>query len=256
MSMAPPETGRSRSFGTAAAEYDRLRSGAPASTVDWLTDHEIGSAVELGAGTGHFTRTLVGCVRELFAVEPDARMREVFRATVPGVTVLDGTAEEIPLDDNSVDAVFTKDAWHWFDPDSTPREIARVLRPGGRLGVLWNLRDESVPWMRHLFSVVDAQHEPRRMPGTFALPGDADFTPPEHQVVEWTRPMSPSDLVAMLGTYSAVLSMSETERAALYDSAHEYIDSHPQLSGRDIIDVPFRTVSWRTAHTPAGAIRQ
>lgn len=247
--MALRESRRARSFGSAAAEYERLRSGSPVSCVDWLVGPEITSVVELGAGTGHFSRTLAEYVPELYAVEPDARMREIFRVTVPGVTILDGTAEKIPLDDHSVDAVVTKDAWHWFDPDSTPREIARVLRPGGRLGVLWNLRDDAVPWMERLFSVVDSDHDPRCLPGTFVLPDDAGFAPPERQVVRWTRPMSPQDLVAMLGTYSMVLSMPESDRARLYDTSREFIDSHPQLTGRELIDVPFRTVCWRTVRT-------
>jgi hypothetical protein len=130
------------------------------------------------------------------------------------------------------------------------------LRPGGRLGVLWNLCDEAVGWMAHLFSVIDSEHDPRCLPGTFTLPTDAGFAPPEQQVLRWTRPMSPRDLVALLGTYSAVLSMPENDRARLYDSSHEFIDRHPELTGRDIIDVPFRTVCWRTTLTSTGVTRQ
>lgn len=195
--MALRETDRARSFGSAAAEYERLRAGAPLSTADWLTDHEIGSAVELGAGTGHFSRTLVRHVQELFAVEPDARMREIFRASVPGVTVLDGNSRE-----NTVRRQQRRRRLH-------KRRVA-LVRPeqytgGNRAGIATRRPTrravESVRrgrrWMAHLFSVIDSEHDPRCLPGTFTLPTDAGFAPPEQQVLRWTRPMSPRDLVAL-----------------------------------------------------------
>ncbi len=233
------------SFGTAATEYDRLRSSTPTPAVDWLVGAGITNAVELGAGTGKFSRMLAERVPELYPIEPDERMRDVFANSCPGLSVLAGTAERIPLPDASVDAVFSADAWHWFDPESTYREIARVLRPGGVLGVSWNLKDTSVPWIDELFAVVHDAHPP----GAFTLPENTAFAPPLRHVVEWTRPMSPQDLVALLGTYSPVLAMSESDRARLYDASREYIDKHPQLAGRELIDVPFRTVCWRTQLT-------
>lgn len=239
-----------RTFGSAATEYDRVRSVAPELAVDWLVGTGIRNAVELGAGTGIFTRRLAERIPELYPVEPDERMREVFQQSSPGLVPLAGSAERIPVGDNSVDAVFSADAWHWFDPATASREIARVLRPGGVLAVSWNIRNRHVGWMDELFAVLDGVHDPGRVPGTFTLPDNTSFEPPRRHVVEWTRPMSPHDLVALLGTYSAVLAMSESERARLYDTSHEYIDKHPELSGRELIDVPFRTVCWRTRLGP------
>jgi SAM-dependent methyltransferase len=233
-------------FGSAATEYDRLRPGPPDAAVDWLVGDGIRNAVELGAGTGLLSRKLSQRITELYPVEPDERMREVLVDACPGLTPLAGSAEEIPLPDHTVDAVFSADAWHWFDPETASEEIARVLRPGGVLAVSWNLKNGQVPWMVDLFAVLENVHPPLRRPGTFRLPDNTAFEPPQRGVVEWTYPMSPPDLVALLGTYSAVLAMSESERARLYASTHEYIDNHPDLSGRELIDVPFHTVCWRT----------
>lgn len=241
-----------RTFGTAATEYHRLRIGAPEPAVDWLVGTGIRNAVELGAGTGIFSRMLAERIPELYPVEPDERMRAVFAQSCPELTPLVGSAEEIPVPDHSVDAVFSADAWHWFDPATACREIGRVLRPGGVLAVSWNTKNSRVPWMDELYSALDGAHDPKRLPGDFTLPDNTGFEQPQRHVVEWTRPMSPTDLVALLGTYSPVLAMSESERARLYDRSYEYIDNHPELTGRELIDVPFRTICWRTRLGPVG----
>jgi ubiquinone/menaquinone biosynthesis C-methylase UbiE len=118
--------------------------------VDWLLPADCAVAVDLAAGTGLFTRTLGGRAREVVAVEPDERMRHVLTRRSPGVRVLDGRAEDIPLTDGCADAVFVSHAWHWFDPERAVPEIARVLRDGGRLGVVWTSRDRDEDWVAGL----------------------------------------------------------------------------------------------------------
>src|SRR2546421_7462796 len=129
--MAQRELHRARGFGANAGEYDRLRSGPPAQAVAWLVKPGDNAALELGAGTGLFSREIIQRVDRLYAVEPDHRMRGILESQCPAVTAFPGSAEEIPLPDNSVDAVYAADCWHWFDPEKASREIARVLRPGG-----------------------------------------------------------------------------------------------------------------------------
>src|SRR6266516_2596897 len=141
---------RRSSFGAAADLYDRIRPSYPPEAVRWLLGDEPRRVVDLGAGTGIFSRVLASLGHEVLAIEPDEGMRAKLASTSPGVTALPGSAESIPLADESVDAVVAAQAYHWFDHDAAHAEIARVLRPGGVFGPVWNVRDESVDWVAEL----------------------------------------------------------------------------------------------------------
>src|SRR6478672_6108417 len=141
---------RARSFGAVAATYARYRPGYPAAALEWaLAPAPGGEVLDLGAGTGKVTEALLRRpgVR-VTAVDPDAAMLAQFRADFPTVDAHEGTAERIPLPDAVVDAVVVGTAWHWFDRPLAEPEIARVLRPGGVLVVLWNGDDDTVEWVR------------------------------------------------------------------------------------------------------------
>jgi SAM-dependent methyltransferase len=172
-SASPAELGRS--FGSAVDAYDRGRPGYPDDAVDWLVGHAPARvarafvperaraagadasdrvrAVDLGAGTGKFTASLVARGLDVTAVEPDTAMLERLTAQLPSVRALAGTAEAIPLPDASVELVTAAQSWHWVDPECASAEVARVLVPGGVLALVWNIRDESVPWVRRLGEV-------------------------------------------------------------------------------------------------------
>jgi SAM-dependent methyltransferase len=144
-------------FGGDMSVYERGRPSYPADAVAWLVDG-LGirpgcDVVDLGAGTGKFTRLLVPTGARLSAVEPSEAMREQFARAVPGVSILDGTAMALPLADASVDVVTVAQAFHWFDVAAATTELARVLRPGGGVGLIWNERDASVPWVRELNAI-------------------------------------------------------------------------------------------------------
>ncbi len=137
--------GRELSFDLVADEYERTRPGYPPDLLDALPIGHDASVLDLAAGTGKLTRTLAARYAKVVAVEPLANMRAMLERSVPGVPALAGSAERIPLDDVSVDGVFVAQAFHWFDKPVALREIARVLRPGGVLAVIWNGPDEERP---------------------------------------------------------------------------------------------------------------
>ncbi|WP_420450657.1 class I SAM-dependent methyltransferase [Ilumatobacter sp.] len=138
------------SFGAEASAYERGRPSYPADAVTWLLADAPRRVVDVGAGTGKLTRALLGDGREVVAVDPDAEMLAALSSSSPEVVALVGTAESIPLEDASADLVVLGQAWHWVDPDAAAGEIARVLAPAGSLALIWNVRDESSPWVARL----------------------------------------------------------------------------------------------------------
>lgn len=211
-------------------------------TVDWLlgTD-DIRTVAEFGAGTGLFTAALARRVRTVYAIEPDALLRTQLVANCPGVTVLDGTAEHLPLADQTVDAVISYSAWHRAGPRPALPETARVLVPGGLLGIAWAMPDRRVGWRAKLDEITGRRGES----GRFDVPAGAGFDVPEQLSHPWTRRMTVDDLVASLGTYDHVLALSDVDRAQVLANCRTYLNGNPATS-RGIIDVPYVTVGFRT----------
>lgn len=155
--QTPATADRARSFGAVAEAYDRGRPAYPAEAVAWLTGGEAKVVLELGAGTGKLTRQLVDAGHAVFATDPDEAMLEVLRERVPEVSARIATAEDIPANDRSVDVVVVAQAFHWFDHDVALAEIARVLKPGGHVALVWNSRDERIPWVRKMGDLLGRQ---------------------------------------------------------------------------------------------------
>jgi ubiquinone/menaquinone biosynthesis C-methylase UbiE len=154
---SPAPVDRARSFGSVAEAYDRGRPAYPAHAVAWLAGGEARVVLELGAGTGKLTRELVDQGHAVFATDPDEAMLSVLRERVPEVSAKVATAEEIPANDRSVDAVVVAQAFHWFDHEVALPEIARVLKPGGHVALVWNSRDERIPWVRRMGAILGRQ---------------------------------------------------------------------------------------------------
>jgi len=159
--VSPEQSGTSLPFGTAAARYDRLRFFPSGEAVSWLQRGDERRVLDLAAGTGQVTGQLVPLGITVVAAEPDQRMRAVFAARFPRNECLDGTAERIPLPDDSLDAVIVGSAWHWLDAPAAPTEIARVLHGRGRLGVFATSVDTGVDWVRDMFTELSLRAQQR-----------------------------------------------------------------------------------------------
>jgi SAM-dependent methyltransferase len=231
-------------FGTAAAAYDRGRPGYPDDAVEWLLsraatdDGALPDVVDLGAGTGKFTASLVGRAASVTAVEPDALMRGALAARLPGVTALDGSAESIPLGDASADIVTMAQAWHWVDPDAASAEVARVLRPGGVLALVWNVRAET-GWVADLTRVIGSsiaeEFDTVNPPVSEPLVRDA------FAEFQWNHPLDRAGLHDLVASRSSVIAASDAERAELAARLDELVSTHRDLAGRDRFELPYRT---------------
>ncbi|MCV7242099.1 class I SAM-dependent methyltransferase [Mycobacterium mantenii] len=248
---------RAMSFGSIAEDYDALRPHPPRHAVDWLLPSDCEVAVDVGAGTGLFTRTLVGRAAQVVAVEPDARMRAVLAERSPGVRAVEGTGEAIPLPDHSADAVFVSSAWHWMDPECAVPEIGRVLRDGGRLGLIWTSRDRDVDWVRDLdvlpgddTTELDAPDRFRRRHENVVLPDPQIFHNVASERFAFVRRMTIDDVVAMLATYSRVIITSPDDRAQRLANARAVLTDH--FSGAEAIDVPMQSRCWRADRIARG----
>ena len=224
------------SFGAAADSYQRGRPEYPQSVVEWLVPRRAKTVLDLGAGTGKLTRSLIGLGLKVTAVEPLPGMREQLAAAVPGAVVLAGSAERIPLPGASVDAVVVAHAWHWFDPARAVPEVARVLAPGGTLSLVWNDRDETEPWMAALGAIMHRQAaqiidtSPRLGP---------PFGPPERMELRWHQLVSRQEILDMVASRSYVISMLAPERGELLAEVAELLSEHPDLRGREEIAMPY-----------------
>jgi SAM-dependent methyltransferase len=226
------------SFGDAAAAYQRGRPPYPASAVDWLVPADAHRVLDLGAGTGKLTRLLVERGLEVTAVEPLAEMREQLLAAAPTAAVMDGSAERIPVADDSLDAVVVAQAWHWFDGPAALREVARVLVPGGTLGLVWNVRDLSEPWVAELDRVLH-RHGPQVMDTQPEF--GAPFEQAERLEVRWEHQLTRADLLDLVASRSYVITLPDSDRTELLNQVAELLDSHLDLRGRKHLTMPYLT---------------
>jgi SAM-dependent methyltransferase len=242
-----------------AGDYDRVRPGPPDAALDWLVPQNCEIAVDIAAGTGLFTRALQRRVAHVIAVEPDDRMRVVLAIRSPGVRAVAGWGEAIPVPDASVDAVFVSSAWHWLDPGRAVPEIARVLRDGGRLGVIWTSRDRRVDWVaeldmlrrpRAVRSAGDARSQLRRR-HEVTLPDGEPFENVASASFAFVRTMTVDDAVDWLATYSGLITAPAEERAAGLARAREALLRRANEDG--MIEIPIQSTCWRAdrVHRPA-----
>jgi SAM-dependent methyltransferase len=243
-------TDHALSFGSAASAYDRYRPSYPAEAVKWAVGSPSGPirVVDLGAGTGILTRVLLGFDHDVVPVEPDEAMRAELAAATPGTVPLAGSSESIPLPDNSVDAVVAGQAYHWFDPALAHVEIARVLKPGGIFAAVWNLRDESVPWVAQLTEVAHLNdHGVDQDRVDEAALRAAGFGPVRRESFGHVVNHTPDSLLELIKTRSYYLTAPPAGRATIADGIRNLAATHPDLAGRGNFELPYRTVVFRAA---------
>lgn len=237
-------TAQRTSFDGEAELYDRARPDYPDAAIDWMLPRRAQRVLDLGAGTGKLTGSLVARGLDVVAVDPGERLLATLGRAMPGVDTLVGTAERIPLPDHSVDTIVCAQAWHWVDAAAATREAARVLRPGGTLALVWNIRDESVPWVARLSAVMGSSEAEKvlREDPLIGFP----FGRTESLTVPWARPMTVDQLVELALSRSYLITASVERRAEVIDGIRQLVASEPHLSGADFA-LPYDTRAFRAA---------
>ncbi len=237
---------RAASFGPTAAAYARSRPNYPEAAVDWLVPAGAARVLDLGAGTGKLTEALVARGLDVVAVDPSGAMLAELRRACPDAETLEGRAEAIPLPDGSVDAVVVAQAWHWFDPGRAAAEIARVLRPGGRLGLVWNTRDKSVEWVTRFERIVDCGDTPAYDAVPIVPPplrGDETVT------FHWELPFDEAALLDLTTSRSAFLVLPEPARDTMLEGVRQLFDEIASASHGDphrrFVAMPYVTRGFR-----------
>lgn len=242
---------RAGSFGAHAADYATHRPDYPAAAIRWALaplGDRTPVVLDLGAGTGKLTEGLLDVGAEVIAVEPDPGMRAELIRRYPAVSAHAGSAESIPLPDDSVDAVLAGQAFHWFDQQRAFPEIARVLRPHGVCAAFWNSDDIRVPWVAGLkrvarTSVPNLPHVPN-IDGSEQVPAHPLFEPFERAEFPHVQRRTAESLTATIGTHSHTLVVSDEQRAEVLSRIAEYLRNTPETATGEF-ELPLVTLTIR-----------
>ncbi|WP_269531561.1 class I SAM-dependent methyltransferase [Chitinimonas sp. BJYL2] len=244
-------------FAQSAGRYASGRPDYPTALDGWLRD-TLGvrpdtRVLDLGAGTGKFTRSLAATGATVMAVEPVEAMRAQMQAGLPDVRIYAGTADAIPLADASLDVVVCAQAFHWFATPAALDEIHRVLRPGGRLGLVWNVREDSLDWVAEISRLINPLEgdTPRYRSGAwrtvFPHPG---FGPLDlHTLAHCHHGPAEQVIIDRFLSVSFIAALPDAQREAVSEALRRLIATHPDLRERETIDFPYRTEAWHCVRT-------
>ncbi|WP_312491483.1 class I SAM-dependent methyltransferase [Pseudomonas cremoris] len=250
--MTGVHTSAQQGFSTQAVTYAQGRPDYPRQLTGWLTDtlriDAQSTVIDLGAGTGKFTRLLSTLAPTLIAVEPVTQMGAQLTRLLPDVRLLEGTAEAIPLPPASADALVCAQAFHWFSTEAALAEIHRVLKPEGRLGLVWNVRDESVGWVAAITEIITPYEgdTPRFHTGRWreAFMGQY-FSDPEMTCFPYHHVGSPQEVIMdRFLSVSFIAALPAAQKATVTAQLQALIDTHPELRGRDTVAFPYQTQAY------------
>ncbi len=252
---------RRLSFGAAAAAYADHRPGYPTDALRWAwsaATRPVREVTEVGAGTGAMTRVLLSMGLDVTAFEPDDGMLDELGRRVPDVPRSLARAESLPVDDASADAVVAAQAWHWFDHERAAAEFARVVRPGGVIALVWNLRDTSVAWAAELARIIGGEDamaslgssapsapsaaRPQRGADDYVRLGE-QWSTPERAEFPHAVEMDADGLVALVSTFSYVRLRADAD--TVYAAVRDLVATHPDLHDRKTFALPYVTAVYR-----------
>jgi len=239
--QADPTPDWAHSFGGVVDAYDRARPTYPAEAAAWLVGRQAATVLELGAGTGKLTAQLVALGHDVLATDPDRAMLDRLERNLPDVRTVVAHAEELPLADCAYDVTIAAQAFHWFDLDRALPEIARVLKPGGRLSLVWNQRDESIPWVRRLGTLIGTQDQLDEPAGAIAdsgLFGEVE----DAQFKHWQQ-VDRKSIQDLVLSRSNVAVLDADGRAAKLAEVLAFYDDYGR--GMDGMQLPYQTRCFR-----------
>ncbi len=241
-----------------AAAYDRGRPGyAPQAITAIATAFQVGpetAVLDLGAGTGKLTRQLLHTGARVMAVEPSTAMRQRLSQVLPEVTVLEGSAEAIPLPAKSVDLIVVGQAWHWFDGLKAQAEAGRVLVRGGGVALLWNDYDTSIPWA-HALAEIRNRHFVHHVPPQVDRDWRADFAgntgwgSMTGRVFDHVHQTTREALADRVLSTSVIAPLPPEEREKVRHEVLTILDQHEETCGRENLAVPYRTSVYWIRHS-------
>ena len=236
------------SFGSVADSYDRGRPDYPREAVEWLVGTSPVSVLELGAGTGKLTSTLVELGHDVFATDPDDKMLDVLSARLPDVRATVGTAEQIPAPDGSFDVVVAAQAFHWFDQEPALREISRVLKQGGRLALVWNSRDERIPWVRKLGALIGERAGAGDEDPTMVIDDSALFSAVDSADFRHWQVVDRESIQDLVLSRSNLAVLPEEDRERKRAEVLAFYDDYGR--GMDGMQLPYQTQCYRSVVLP------